>query len=283
MQKTTSSSLFNKKKYLHLGEEVRFFVQKQDFQQSRELAEFLFKHQAIQHLLSFLDYKFDNKILLLTALSHTSFVHEVSELDLNSNEKLEFLGDAVLDLLISSYLMEKYSELSEGELSRFRSSLVNQSSLAELARFCGMGKCILMGKGELKTRGGEKDALLANAFEAIIGAIYLDSSFAQVNKALQFLLDLYKRKTGHQFMSTDRFFAFDAKTKLQEKTMASLKLLPEYRAYQLDNSMFKVELYIGENLIGTVVEKSKKKAEQELAHQALAKQVFGEKGSDYVN
>ena len=127
------------------------------------------------HLCNLLDYKFENSDILRQALTHKSYLPSESGLNLGNNERIEFLGDAVLDLVISEMLMQEFPELDEGGLSKFRASLVSESGLCKQARALELGDCLLLGKGEELTGGREKTSLLSDTFEAVMAAIYLDS------------------------------------------------------------------------------------------------------------
>jgi ribonuclease-3 len=124
-----------------------------------------------------LGYRFNSADQLTAALRHSSFVNEHHQADIASNERLEFLGDAVLNLAISHLLMQRYPDLAEGELSRNRARLVNETELAAIAREIGLGPHLLLGKGEALTDGREKNSILADAIEALIAAIYVDGGF----------------------------------------------------------------------------------------------------------
>ncbi|MGA8181058.1 MAG: ribonuclease III domain-containing protein, partial [Desulfobacterales bacterium] len=118
-------------------------------------------------------YEFKNTDILSQALRHSSFVNENLELDIQDNERLEFLGDAVLNLVVGHVLMKRYPELNEGDLSKVRAGLVNESQLASIAEQMDLGLYIQLGKGEIQTKGWEKKSILANTFEALIAAVYL--------------------------------------------------------------------------------------------------------------
>lgn len=235
----------------------------------QELLNFLRTHSNLGHPQKLLNYTFKNEMFLLEALTHTSFVHEFKELNLKSNEKLEFLGDAILGLLVSHYLMDEFPDLSEGELSKFRSSLVNGQSFAELSKFLGLGHCLLMGKGELKNDGHEKKALLADSFEAMLGAIYREGGFDSAEMAFFSLLESWKNENGEAFIKLEKLSEFDAKSRLQELTMALYKVLPEYKSVQLEDQSFEVELVVLNQSIAKTVDQSKKRAQRLLAQKAL--------------
>jgi ribonuclease III, bacterial len=166
------------------------------------------------HLCNLLDYQFENLGILRQALTHKSYLPSESGLNLGNNERIEFLGDAVLDLVISEMLMQEFPELDEGGLSKFRASLVSESGLCKQARALELGDCLLLGKGEELTGGREKTSLLSDTFEAVMAAIYIDSreknglsEIARVIRKL-FLPQLPKNAEG--------YITRDYKSELQE-------------------------------------------------------------------
>ena len=178
---------------IHLSRAVLDGVHRKEIQQIEDLSEFIAKHSTLLWPLNCLNYRFKNNLLLTKALCHKSFVHEFDLFELSDNERLEFLGDSILGMLISSLLFEGYQDLSEGELSKFRSSLVNGQNLASWASFMGLGQCILLGKGELNSGGESKEALLADVFEAVLAAIYLDGGLEGAKNSLESLFSIYKK------------------------------------------------------------------------------------------
>lgn len=164
-----------------------------------------------------LGYRFDDPVLLERALTHRSAAGGVN------NERLEFLGDGVLNFIIADELFARRPEAREGELSRLRANLVNKPSLAELARGLGLGDYMHLGSGELKSGGYRRDSILADALEAIFGAIYLDGGFAETRRVIT---GLYHRRLA-TLPSLDELK--DPKTRLQEYLQAHRQALPEYR------------------------------------------------------
>lgn len=212
-------------------------------------------------------YNFKNKNLLQTAITHTSYSHEKKEI-VENNERLEFLGDAVLELVISRHIFTRFSELSEGELTKLRASIVCEASLAKKAREINIGQNIKLGKGEELTGGRERDSILADAFEAIIGAIYIDSN--DILKAEDFILskmeDIIKEKRKTFEMN-------DCKTYLQEIIQ---KESTEPIKYEIINEegpahdkLFTVKVTHNNKQLGIGKGKSKKDAEQEAAFKAI--------------
>ena len=213
--------------------------------------------------------RFENLGLLENGLTHKSYVNEFKGEDAKDNEKLEFLGDAVLNLVISQLLMDSYPELDEGFLSKKRSSIVNEKSLAKMARKITLGNYLLLGKGEELTNGRDKDSLLADAMEAVIGAIYLDRG-----------IDEAKKIVSRHFRNMIRYSAKpgsykDYKTLCQEVAQKIFKKTPEYKLLGVKGpehkKTFESEIRIGLNLFGKGKGRSKKDSEQKCAKIALKK------------
>lgn len=203
--------------------------------------------------------------------THKSFTHENKDFKLN-NERLEFVGDAVLDLLISDLIFKKFMDKSEGELSKIRSSLVNEKSLAEVAQKLELGKYILLGRGELKLKGHEKKSLLSDVFEALLGAIYMDHGYPKAQSFFQDLLSYLEEKFQWNFLDLRSLENFDAKTKLQEIVMEKYKEVPTYEAAErIENkeSTFTVKAFVKGVEIAELSGPSKKKTTQALAKKIL--------------
>src|SRR3972149_9070192 len=155
---------------------------------------------------------FKNKMLLILALTHRSFAHESIATQGLNNEKLEFLGDSVLNFVITAYIFGRFNELAEGDLAKLRANLVNAERLAERAQGLELGDCILLGKGAEQTGGRERTSILADCFEAVIGAIYLDQGF---RAARRFILETYGDLIA-RLASAEQYADF--KSRLQERT-----------------------------------------------------------------
>jgi len=213
-----------------------------------------------------LQYEFKNKRLLHEAVCHSSFVNEQPEADFRDNERLEFLGDAVVGLIVGHLLMRRFPDINEGDLSRLRSSLVNESQLAILAGNIRLGKYLLLGKGEINAKGWEKKSILANAFEALCAAIYLDTGFDTVYDivAAHFsaLLDA----------PTDITTGHDYKSRLQERVQETQKVVPSYQVLSESgpdhDKTFWVQVTFNQQQ-AKGEGKSKKIAEQAAAQKAL--------------
>ncbi|MEN6468731.1 MAG: ribonuclease III [Smithella sp.] len=222
--------------------------------------------QQLAALQEKLRYTFRNVDLLSTALTHRSYVNENPQLNMSDNERLEFLGDAVLGLGVSDLLMKKHADFDEGALSKIRSLMVNEKPLADLAVKLGLGECLLLGKGEEHSGGRAKESLLANALEAVIAAIYLDSSFS---KTKTFLKQLMKPLLDDETLNAQ---CFDYKTALQELCQKKYKSAPLYTV--LDSSgpdhdkTFEVEVAAGDEIRHIGRGKSKKDAQKQAAQKA---------------
>ena len=212
-----------------------------------------------------LGYTFKNKALLLNALNHSSYANEARH-GVTSNERLEFLGDSVLSIIVSNYLFNQFPNMPEGELTKLRASLVCEKSLCAFSRELELGKFLQLGKGEDKGGGRERDSILADAFEAVLAAIYLDGGMEIARKhVMNFVL----RELKH----TDDEVFKDYKTALQEiiqrnpEESVSYILTDEFGPDH--DKQFTVEVHLNSNIIGTGKGKSKKQAEQMAAKQAL--------------
>lgn len=213
-----------------------------------------------------LHYAFRNINLLSTALTHRSYVNENPQLGASDNERLEFLGDAVLGLCVSDLLMKKHADFDEGTLSKIRSLLVNEKPLADLAAKLCLGDCLLLGRGEDHSGGRAKESLLANAFEAVIAAIYLDSSFSKTKTILRRLM---KPLMNDEAMNAQ---CFDHKTALQEFCQKKYKSAPLYtlliESGPDHDKTFEVEVTIGDDIRQIGRGKSKKDAQKQAAQKA---------------
>ncbi len=212
-------------------------------------------------------YRFGNQELLERALTHKSYANE-NRLSAH-NERLEFLGDAVLNLIISKYLMNACPASNEGDLSRLRAAVVSEPALASIAREIGLGTYLLLGRGEEQTGGRDKDSLLANCLEALIASIYLDASNAAVE---EFVIRIFEDLIKKTYASRN---TLDYKTEIQEFCQERLKQLPEYRIAAETGpdhlKQFTIELVIKGEVYGRGIGKNKKEAEQRAAKEALRK------------
>lgn len=210
---------------------------------------------------------FKNQDLLLNALVHRSYLNEAKRANLQSNERLEFLGDSVLSFLVSSYIFQKYPDFPEGKLTFIRTFLVRTETLALLAKKLHLGKFLLISKGEESGGGRENPLLLANCFEAVLGAIYLDQGVKTTTSFLQKNLDPV-------IMSiSDPENLKDSKSLLQEKVQADGFPSPAYRLISSSGpdhqKSFIMGIYVNEKLLAQGTSHSKQEAEEEAAKKAL--------------
>lgn len=221
------------------------------------------KINEIQHKIG---YQFHNKELLKSALMHSSYTNEMHLPKYRCNERLEFLGDAVLELISSEFLFFNNQKTQEGELTRMRASVVCEPSLAFCAREIGLGDYLLLGKGEEVTGGRKRDSVTSDALEALIGAIYLDGGFAS---AKEFILKFVLNDLEHK-----KLF-YDSKTILQELVQAHFEEMVSYHLIKEEgpdhNKMFTVEAHVGDECYGEGSGRTKKAAEQEAAYHAILK------------
>lgn len=225
--------------------------------------------KSISRLEGFIAYTFKQKDLLVEALTHKSFTNEKKNLGCSFNERLEFLGDAVLSLVISEHLFTMYPAYSEAELSKIRAYTVQENSLAEAADKLHIGSFLRMGKGEVSTGGRKKSSLLANAFEAILGAIYIDGG---IRNAKKFVLQHLQDKVSARFTGN---LMGDFKTRFQEFSQSQYGALPryvlEYEKGPDHEKSFTVSVFINDHCFGSGTGSSKKAAEQKAAQAGLIK------------
>jgi len=220
-----------------------------------------------------LGYHFANRALLEQALRHPSWCNEQPEPRPDDNERLEFLGDAVLDLVVSHRVMTRYPTAHEGDLSVTRQQLVSEAALSEVAGGLGLGAWIQLGKGEEKSGGRTKPRILADGFEAVIGALYLDGGYGAA-------WDMVERVLGAKIATVELKNFYDFKTRLQETAQARLKATPTYHVVSElgpdHDKRFVVAVTIGTDEWARAVGRSKKEAEQ----MAAAEAHFRLEGSD---
>lgn len=213
-----------------------------------------------------LGYQFENKQLLLQALTHKSFSNEQSEAA-KHNERLEFLGDAVLELAISEWVYLHYPDIPEGGLTRIRSEVVCEVGLDAIARKLKLGEGLRLGKGEEKSGGRDKSSLLSDALEALLGAVHCDGGFAAASRVVEKVFVEAIETTARSRYGTDY------KTCLQERLQAAYGRLPEYLLTQVSgpdhDRTFSMEVRFDGKLLGSGCGPSKKRAEQQAAAAAL--------------
>ncbi|MCD6259350.1 MAG: ribonuclease III [Helicobacteraceae bacterium] len=215
----------------------------------------------LESLQKTLGYEFQDKKLLIEALTHKSYKQPYD------NERLEFLGDAVLDLVVGEYLFRKFRKSDEGKLSKIRASLVNEDGFDKLARSIHLGDYIYLSNAEENNGGREKPSLLSNAFEAVMGAIYLEAGLKKVE---EIAIDLIEK--NHADISLDSLFR-DFKTTLQELTQARFGITPEYKVISSrgpdHKKEFELAVVIEDKEYARAIGKSKKIAQQEAAKLAV--------------
>ena len=222
--------------------------------------------QKLKQLEEKIGYAFHDRSLLKKAMMHSSYINEKQLPKHECNERLEFLGDAVLELVSSEFLFHAHPDMPGGDLTKTRASMVCEPSLAFCARELKLGEYLLLGKGEDATGGRQRDSVTSDAMEALIGAIYLDGGFANAKEFI------------HRFVLNDlehRKLFFDSKTILQEIVQAHFR---EHIQYELvteegpdHNKSFEVAVYIGRDCLGTGKGRTKKAAEQEAAYRSILK------------
>ena len=218
-------------------------------------------HKSIEVLEKKLDYQFKDKQLIIEALTHKSYKQPYD------NERLEFLGDAVMDLIVGEYLFKKFNKSDEGQLSKIRASLVSETGFTKLAKVLQLGDYILLSNAEENNGGREKSSLLSNAFEAIMGAIYLEAGLKEVEQISVKLIE-----DNYEEISLDSLFR-DFKTTLQELTQARYGQTPEYKVLASRGpdhlKEFEVGVFIEDKEYARAIGKSKKIAQQIAAEIAV--------------
>lgn len=227
--------------------------------------------QTLERLQEDLGFRFNNINLLLEALAHRSYLNENPTIPLQSNERLEFLGDAIIGFIITERLFQEFPLLSEGEMTRLRSQIVCQEGLSALARQIKLGKYLLLSKGEILTGGRDRDSNMARTFESFVGALYMDRGLPAVKDFL------FSKITVQNILALIESENFDFKSKLQEYTQAKFQLTPIYETVKEEgpphDRNFIVEVKAGKKVLGKGQGKSKKKAEEDAAKYALVKLV----------
>ena len=216
-------------------------------------------------------YTFKDKTLFKQALTHSSYANEHRHEGLKDNERLEFLGDAVLEIISSEYLFYNYPDMAEGEMTKLRASIVCEPTLALCTHEISLGSYLFLGKGEERTGGRNRDSIVSDAMESVIGAIYLDGGFASAKEFI------------HKFILKDiehKKLFYDSKTILQEQIQSETEEPIHYELVKEEgpdhNKRFTVNVVLGEKVLGSGSGRTKKAAEQEAAYRALlARKVRG--------
>lgn len=223
--------------------------------------------ENIETLEKKLGYSFKNKDLLIEALTHKSFYHENPEKARSFNERLEFLGDAALGCVMAAYLFNHPYSFPESIMSKIKSFMVKGANLYDVAQRLELGSFIRLGKGEEETGGRQKRSILANAMEAVLGAIFIDGGYDKVAEVIQ---NLFKERLNYVIASGQYH---DYKTELQEMTQTLYGVLPEYRIVsqvgEEHKKLFTVEVIINGRAMGSGMGKSKKDAQMMAAREAI--------------
>lgn len=226
-------------------------------------------NRDLQILQDSIDYRFDDVTLLAEALTHKSYSNEQPGGAIACNERLEFLGDAVLDLVVSRYMFRCFPDAQEGELTRIRAEVVSEKGLSIIARTLHLGGFLRLGRGEERSGGRDKDSLVANALEALLGAVFCDGGFESA-------CNLVERLFAHLIAeAAQRKHGLDHKTHLQEISQARYALVPEYLLVCEDGPEhrrhYTVEVRLADKPLGQGQGTTKKKAEQQAALRAIAR------------
>jgi len=211
--------------------------------------------------------KFKNKDLLKQAFVHRSYLNENPKFPLNHNERLEFLGDAILELIVTKYLYQKYPKKPEGELTNWRAALVNARSLSRIAKGLGFGEYLLLSRGESKDTGKARQYILANTFEAFLGAFYLDQGLEKVRQFVK----THLIKELAKILKEDLWQ--DAKSRFQEEAQKRIRITPNYKVLKEwgpDHAKhFVVGVFLGDELAAEGEGSSKQEGEEKAAQAAL--------------
>lgn len=223
--------------------------------------------EDIQILEAKIGYTFKKKEFIEEAVTHKSFAKEKSGSPEFFNERLEFLGDAVLELIVCEYLFKTYPQYTEAELSKIKSYAVQEATLSDVSSMLGIGSHLRLGKGEESSGGREKPSLLANAFEAITAAIYLDGG---LKDAKDFVINSLENKIRTLI---EKKLIFDFKTQLQELVQEKFGVLPRYKVHKEEGpehmKTFEVEVFVKDEFLGRGMGKNKKEAAQRAAEEGL--------------
>lgn len=225
--------------------------------------------KRISELEEKITYKFKNKNLLLRALMHRSFVNENLGENKKDNEKLEFLGDSVLNLVTTEYIVANFKKLNEGELSKIKSQIISETIFSSISQDIGLGSYLFLSRGENLSGGRKRHSILGDAFEALIGAIFLDSDYYTTSKiALKFLINKINHLNEIEGVG-------DYKTQLQEYIQSKYKITPCYNLIETigpdHDKLFRVNVSINDEIIAEGIAKSKKRAEKQAAKKAMKK------------
>ncbi len=230
----------------------------------------MINNEKIKQISKIINYKFKNIDLLELALTHKSFANEMCLTEIYGNERLEFIGDAVLGTVISHIIMERYPECSEGDLSKMRAAVVNKHALSDILKNLGLSGYILLGKGEEECNGREKESILANVYEALIASVYYDGGYDSAFKMIEIHF-----KEILETVEPDAGYARDYKSRLQEYCQQKHNTLPKYIIESEEGpdhiKLFESVVLIDKEKYEKGRGKNKKAAEQEAAMKTLSK------------
>ncbi|MFB5660598.1 ribonuclease III [Alteribacillus sp. HJP-4] len=226
------------------------------------------ERQKLQQAISQLSLSFTNEKLLIQAFTHSSYVNEHRIRSVHDNERLEFLGDAVLELAVSQHLFKRFSTMSEGDMTKLRAAIVCEASLANLAEELHFGSLVLLGKGEELTGGRNRPALLADVYEAFVGALYLDQGLEAV---YHFLAQTIYPKIDDGAFSHMMDFKSQLQEHIQRDNLGQIHYQIQDEKGPAHSRIFVAVVYLNEEIIGTGSGRSKKEAEQHAAQQALSR------------
>lgn len=243
-----------------------------------QFLDWIVERSEVRALLESLDYRPGDSSFFVSAITHTSFAHEFPHLVFGHSERLEFLGDAFVDLYFSKRLFSLFPDWREGKLSRFRSALVNRDSLSSLARFMGLPRVLLLGKGEVAKRAFESASLQADVFEALVGAVLMEQGESQTLGLLDRLLGAWKEKYGRDFIDLELLEEFDAKSRLQEICVQLYGQTPRYHSREQTTGTFKVSVFLEGKELAEITRSSKRRAEKELAELVLKRELYSKAG-----
>ncbi|WP_413380066.1 ribonuclease III [Alkalihalobacillus sp. 1P02AB] len=226
------------------------------------------QRQKFDSLQAGIGFTFENKKLLIQAFTHSSYVNEHRIYTFQDNERLEFLGDAVLELAVSQFLFKKFKAMSEGDMTKLRASIVCEPSLAKFAEELQFGQLVLLGKGEEITGGRLRPALLADVFEAFIGALYLDQG---IDAVFEFLAQTIYPKVNEGAFSHMMDFKSQLQELIQRDNLGQIQYIIVQERGPAHNREFVSEVQLNTQALGIGTGRSKKEAEQHAAQQALMK------------
>ena len=215
----------------------------------QEVQKLTYQDQVFNSFITYFDLSNISPNLLINSIIHSSFSNEHSLSTLETYERLEFLGDSVLELLMTERLLQTFTSLNEGVLSKLRGQLVRKSELAKLGKMIGLNHFVLVGKGEYGQKIFEKESILADVFESVLGAIYQSGGLLAAKKYLGKVLELYERTFGESFMSVSRVEGNNYKGRLQEHLMKLKKELPQYTDVEIENGEFLTTVTVDKKVI----------------------------------